>query len=490
MRPSHSFRAVRWARTVNLVLQALLVLTLVGGLNYLALRHAWRYDLTQHRRFSLSPETRSYLEALDQPVRIIVTLTADSENPLVVQAHRDVSGLLREYEYVTAGNPRGRVHAEFIDVYRRRREAEALGIDQPNIILLLCGDRRRVVDFEELYRIEHGEKTGFLGEKAFTTAILDVASPDKKKIYALSGHGEMRLDDVDPARGLSLLLDELRVRNLQVETLDLSASRQIPDDASMILIPGPQGRFEPFEEELLRQYLSTRAGRLLALLPPAYPNGLDNLLYDWGAQADDALIADQGAQGRDETGDLILYPTNSEHPVVSYLASNRIAVRFGPCRPFRPDPGRTVDSNLVVTPLLATADSGWGERHYRSTAAAVYDASADLPGPLAVATASERVTARDNLPFSVRGGRLIGFGGADWIANGRIASGGNLSLFLSSVNWLVDRDTQLSVPPRPIERFQLSLSQEELTRLRYSLLLLVPGIAALFGLIVYWTRRN
>ncbi len=54
----------------------------------------------------------------------------------------------------------------------------------------------------------------------------------------------------------------------------------------------------------------------------------------------------------------------------------------------------------------------------------------------------------------------------------------------------MDRDTQLNIPARPIQRFKLSLSQEELTRLRLGLLLVVPGVIALLGLIVYWTRRN
>ena len=52
------------------------------------------------------------------------------------------------------------------------------------------------------------------------------------------------------------------------------------------------------------------------------------------------------------------------------------------------------------------------------------------------------------------------------------------------------RDTQLNIPARPIERFQLSLSQEELVRLRLGLFFIVPGLAALLGLLVYWTRRN
>ena len=68
-----SFRAARWVRTLNLVLQAILFLTFVGGLNYLARSHAWRFDLTRYRRYTLSPETVAYLRNLIRPVQIVVT---------------------------------------------------------------------------------------------------------------------------------------------------------------------------------------------------------------------------------------------------------------------------------------------------------------------------------------------------------------------------------------------------------------------------------
>jgi len=100
------------------------------------------------------------------------------------------------------------------------------------------------------------------------------------------------------------------------------------------------------------------------------------------------------------------------------------------------------------------------------------------------------VQIRDNLPFSVRSGRLVAIGTDDMVTNQRIASEGNLALFLNAVNWAVERDTQLNIPARPIQRYQLTLNQLELTRLRFSLLLVLPGIAAALGLFVYWSRRN
>ena len=72
----------------------------------------------------------------------------------------------------------------------------------------------------------------------------------------------------------------------------------------------------------------------------------------------------------------------------------------------------------------------------------------------------------------------------------RLALVGNWPVFHGAVNWAVDRDSLLNIPPRPIERFQLSLSAGSLLNLRYTLLLALPGTTALLGLLVYWTRRN
>ncbi len=76
------------------------------------------------------------------------------------------------------------------------------------------------------------------------------------------------------------------------------------------------------------------------------------------------------------------------------------------------------------------------------------------------------------------------------ISNARIANAGSEGFFLGAVNWAVGRDPTHSGPARPIDPFQLALSAGELTRLRYTLMLALPGIAALLGILVYWARRN
>jgi len=494
---SDSFRAARWVRTLNLVLQAVLFLTFFGGLNYLAGNHAWRYDLTHQRRYSLSPETLSYLRNLPRPVRIVVTLTEDSDNAEVAQAFQDLRGLLREYAYATEADENRKITVEYLDVYQRRREADQLGIDETDRVFFLCGDKRRTLLPAELYDVANRERKAFRGEQAVTSAILDVSSPDKKKIYFIAGHGELSPDDVDPVRGLSLLRDALRERNFAVDSVKLDYTRRVPADAALLVAVAPQGRFQPLEQEILRRYLSDNAGRLILLLAPGQPHGLDDLLLDWGILVDNDVIYDTGAENMTEEGDLLLRFL-TRHPVTQTLIDWRLQPRIGPARSVRPDPGRSLGNGLTVTTLAATSTTAWGEVGYRMQGFHEYTPGVDIrpiPGMeprdrLGVAVASERVPVRDNLPFSVRGGRLIVFGTGDMIGNSRIADPANQNVFFSAVNWTVDRDAQFNIPARPIERFQLSLSAGELTRLRYSLLLGLPAVAALLGLIVYWTRRN
>jgi len=493
-----SFRAARWVRTLNLVLQAILFLTLFGGLNYLARNHPSRFDLSNTRRSSLSPETLSYLHNLPRPVKVVVTLTEDSENAEIAQAFRDVRGLLREYVYATETDEARRVTVEYLDVYQRRREADQLGIDEPDKIVLLCGDRRRIVALGELYRVKNRDtKVAFRGEEAITSAILDVSNPDKKTIYFLSGHGELSPDDIDPVRGLSLLRDELRQRNFDVESVNLAFNHKVPDHASLLVAVAPQGKCTPFEQELLRQYLAASAGRLILLLAPGQPHGLEDLLLDWGIIVDDDLICDPGPQNMTEEGELLLRNPPS-HPVTQTLIDYNLVPRIGPARSVRPVPGRSSGNGLTVTTLAATSPTAWGEVSYRLHTIPEFNPGVDirsLPGMeprdrLGVVVASERVSAPVNLPFSVRGGRIVVFGTGDLIANNRIADVADQNFFLGAVNWTVDRDSQFNIPARPIERFQLSLSASELSRLRYSLLLALPAAAALLGLIVYWSRRT
>ncbi len=489
-----SFRTSRWLRTFNLVLQALLFFTFFAGLNYLARNHPLRFDLTAHRRYSLSPETLAWVQNLPSPVRIVATFPSDGDNPLV-------SGLLSEYAHATESNPNGRITVEYLDVDLNRRKAEELGVDQPNAIVLLCRDRREVLTVDSLYALKEQKRAAFQGEQKLTSAILDVSNPERQKIYFLRGHGESKPEDPDPRKGLSAVRDKLKDLNFDVIGIDLSIERGVPKDAALVVIVAPQARYTPAEQEILRRYLRDDAGRLIVLLAPgpsAIDLGLDDLFYDWGVLVDNDIVWDTGAENLTDTGDLLIHHFRKGNPIMQGLYDAGLWLRFGLTRSVRPDPGRTTSSGLSTVTLAASSPTAWGDvgvfhgqqPNYANRGNIHPLAGMDPPDALGVIVASERVAPRDNLPVSVRGGRLVVIGTGDLVANNRYAFAGNLPVFIGAVNWMTDHEAQLKIPARPIERYQLSLSAGSLLHLRYTLLLALPGIAAALGLLVYWTRRR
>lgn len=492
MSPFESFRAVRWIRTLNLVLQAALFLSFFGGLNYVAKNHAWRFDLTRQRKFSLSPETLSYVTNLARPVHVVVSLASDTDNP-------EVKGLLREFVYATGDRAAGRITTEVLDVYQNRRRAEELGIDTGDIVILISGDKRRAVRLDELYGMKKGQRDRFQGEQVLTAAILDVSEPGRRKIYFLVGHKELRPEVADATLGLSAVRDQLKLRNFDVDAVDLAVTRRVPADASLLVSVAPQSAYSRAEQELLRQYLGANAGRLILFLAPGISTaalGLDDLLLDWGILVHDDIIWDTGQENMAENFDLLIR-SFLPHPITKTLIEYGDGLRLGVARTVMPDPGRSTAGGLNTVTLAATSTTAWGERDFRSGVTPKYDPGIDTrpipgldpPDRLGLIVASERLAVRDNLTFSVKGGKLVVFGTGDLVANGRIDNHG-LSVFLNAVNWTVDRDRQLNIPSRPVERFQLALSAAEFAQLRYALVLVLPGAALLLGLVVYWTRRS
>ncbi len=490
MKTFESFQSNRWIWRVNILLQVLLVFVLTAIVNYIGMIFVARYDITRNHSMSLSPETVNYVKQLTEPVTIIVTINSDDDNPLAVRASRDVMALLREYEFAARGNGRGTISVKRLNVYEKRVQAEQLGVaGKHNVVVFQSGASKPVtLELRDLYEIVNYELGRFNGERAFTTALRSVQNQKKPVLYSLKGHDEMGFASLDPGRGASQLEAELIARNYDVRALDLTETRRVPEDAEMVLLLAPRSALLRSEQALLRNYLSTDAGRMLILLDPGAQAGLDDLLLDWGILADDAIVVEKDPASRIPGGDLLIRHFAIDHPITQQLHDFGLRVTMGAARSVRPDPGRPIDDSLVVNALFQTSENSWGERNTHDPKP-TFDPAQDIPGPVFIGAVSERkVGSSANL--KLRGGRLIVFGNSDFIANNRINSAANLTLFRNAVSWSLSNLSQLEIPARPIQRLQLTLSEEQLTVGR---ILIVAGpalLVALFGFTVFLGRRR
>lgn len=484
-----TFQSSRFTDRFQAFVQVVLVFLILIAANYIGMRTYQRYDLTQGGIYSLSPETRAYLADLQQPVQVIVTISENAENPGLTDVLKDVRLLLREYEYATRNQGENRITVEYLNVYAQTSRARSLGIDEPNVIVFKSGNGQPLqVKISELYKLQDSEVREFLGENVFTRSILEIIESSEPIIYFTTGHGELSANDVSPATGASTLFNELKARNFKTHSIDLSVIESIPEDASLVVVAAPKARLLPQETLILENYLSKRAGRLLVLLEPGDPHGMEDIFFNWGILVDDAIAVERNPNYMINGGDLIIRNV-AQHPITTSLYDQGIRLVTDRALSVREDPGRPLDDSLFVQELLATSNESWAERKYNQSGPPIYDPNVDIAGPVKLAAVSERQV-DSSLGISLPGGKLIVIGTSNFISNQRIHSSGNLYLILNAVNYAVDRHTRLNIPPRPIRKVKLDLSIEQLHLARYLIWFGPPAIIGLFGLLIYLARRN
>lgn len=523
------FRGVRFLGALNRVAQAVLALALLVGLNYLAaLPSSYRrWDLDFENRRGIWPETRAQLNELAKKapenisagapwVRLIVTLrppdagTSSEQAAAITLLRKQILHLVDDFKYEAQQTRRPEwirfETADLVKNSRLNRELEKFGTLPSNTaIVVLSGGNCRAITSDELLKLRPGargneaEIDGFRGEEAIMSAILSVTDTAAPVAYFLSGNGELSIDSSNRSYGLSSFAQTLRSRRIRTATLDLSVAPDVPADAALVVIADPRVAVPPQTEEKLSRYLRERNGRVLAMISPGTDCGLDNLFYDWGLLLQDVFVV--------ETSPICLLPEGNFavrsfpadlHKTAEILAALNLPVIASQFRSVEEDLGAKEDRTRKVSPLFFSsganapenaAPTSWGERDYRTPPYRFDTRRGDIDGPVPLAAVSER-TAGTRLGVSIPGGRLVVIGSGELATNAQLENGGNKPFLLNTVNWLIDRDVMLNIPPRPISEFRLKATPPDLEHVGWNFLFFPIGLA-FFGLLVfYWRKRD
>jgi ABC-type uncharacterized transport system involved in gliding motility auxiliary subunit len=150
---------------------------------------------------------------------------------------------------------------------------------------------------------------------------------------------------------------------------------------------------------------------------------------------------------------------------------------------------RTIEQpdSVSILALLESSDASWGETDFEALTRqeAAYDEGADLEGPLAMVMSVEAYGEDD----SAVGTRLVVYGDSDFVANGNMSLGGNVNLFLNSVNWLAEEEELISIRPEAEVSREIILSAGQARFLQYSSVIFLPALMLLAGAVVWWRRR-
>lgn len=484
------FKITTRIRKLNLFAQVVLGVSLYLGLNYVAARHYARFDFSESRRNSLSPESVAYIKNLKTPIDLYVVVSTKNRANENMSVLNDLRLFLNQYAYES--KQPNKISVKFVDATRENLKTEDLvkrfGQNIDNCVIVSGKLRYKIIPISDFYTIVDKSKKEFNGESLMSSAILSVSSPKQSKIYFTRGHGEADIFDTNPVSGLSSFSAVLQSQNFRLEPLEINRADSVPSDADMLVIAAPNTPFSAFEVEQIRKYLLKSNGRVVVFLKMGGLRGLDEILYEWGLRSDNMLVVDSGGDFKNSDGDLIArtFPQKS-HPIVKYLIATEMPVQFGSARPVRPDMGAPEDALLKLDYLILSSPSSWAEKAYGAGGYA-FDDSTDLRGPVPLAMVASR-TGSNELGLAIPGGKLAVFGDETFVANKWFNHLGNSILAINTINWMFDDGRMLNIPPRKMKTYSLTVSSNQYLGLALRLFALPCAILAL-GMTVSFVRRN
>ncbi|HSQ26163.1 MAG TPA: Gldg family protein [Anaerolineales bacterium] len=440
----------------NALVLSLAFVGIVVMVNYLVYQNSKRWDLTEDKQYTLAPETIGALESLQEPVTAKAFYTARLDTTTT-------KDLLEQYKYYSDNQ----FDYVFIDPESDPVAAEQASVTRDGTIVISMGERT--------------EPVSMASEQEITGALVRLISPEDRVVYFLSGHGEYNPEDTGE-RSYSQVKKSLESKNYQVRTLNLLSTNQIPEDADVIIVPGPRKPVSQDEVNLLAQFLGS-GGALVIMEEPT-------IMTEFGEAADP--LADYLGQtwgillGQDMVVDL-----TSNQPFAPYAAQygnhvitqklQQVSTQFPTVRSVRVD---AQASNVSPVELVLTASQSWAETDLAGleTNDVTFDQATDIPGPVSLAVVAENFE---------HGGRLVVFGDADFAIDANFFAYANGDLLINSIDWAAGQEALISLTPKNSTQ-RLLMPPDRLTTqlMLLSIVFLLPGLALVWGIVVWVQRRR
>ncbi|HXC51936.1 MAG TPA: GldG family protein [Candidatus Limnocylindrales bacterium] len=455
MNLSHAW--LRWVQLAAATVGLIWLLMAIVGETYV---YNVRWDLSSGNRFTLSAHAKQVLAKVDKPIKIRGFIrTEDPRNTPLKDLLWQVSHENPHIEY------------DIVDVNRNPAMAAQYGVSSYGSTVVESDGKR--ADFSNP------------SEQLLMSAILKVLQ-EPKKVYALTGHGECSIENTDRHDGCSLVRDALSLESFIVEKLSLIGGAEIPADADVILIPGPQSDFLEAETRVLSGWLD-RGGKLFVLIDPFRAPKLVALLGSYGIAVGANIVVDtENRMAGGEPWSTVLSDVNRQQLISSTLKAPPL-FSLAAAVVAHDDEA----SGRSATTLLKTGVRSWASYDPGIIAGseARFVAGRDVNGPIPVAVLVTEPATKATEPGVQT--RLLVFGDSDFATNRFIDYLGNKDLLVNGVSWLAREDELIGSRPQQKTpgKNQLFISEGDLQNIFRFSVLWQPGLFLAAAIFVLLRRR-
>ncbi|MDG2307034.1 MAG: GldG family protein [Candidatus Binatia bacterium] len=421
-----------------------------------AFSEVWRrqFDLTLARRLSLSSYSTSVLEQLQDPLEIDFYYRRGER-----MRARDLLERIADAS--------SRVHYELIDIDRNPLQAKENGVRRFDRAVLSYDGRESV--------------TPAATEEALVGGIAQILEQRRPVLYFVNDHRE-RTTRVGHADQFGRAAQFLRGEGYDLLPLSLLQQPDVPQDASAVVLAGPEVDYVEQEIAKLEAYLRG-GGSVLVLLDPAELPRLASWIATHGLELADDVVIDQANRVYGSDGTNVLVPYFRDHPSVNALETPAVLGRGRSVGVAGGGDGDDADDVQIVARTARESFAAHGAERTRG-GSVEFASETDRAGPIGVIGASIVDT----------GGRLLVVGDADFASDNFVTLLGNKDLLVTLLGWLTEReatgarvraDTAGLGPLSPV-----FVSERLATKIFWLAVIVQPGLVLLLGVGVVLRRRR
>lgn len=413
------------------------VILLIGYLT--AIQHEKRWDLSRAGQNTLDTRSKRIVSSIPFDVRIIAFCTL-GEMEKISRALLDLYRLESRH-----------IQYEVADPDARPVLARQYGINHYGQAALLGGGRIVTIDA--------------ITEEGISNALLKLQRNRRKNVYVLSGHGAPEISETGKG-GLSHLVTALERDDCEVKELFLMRQGEIPQDADLLMVPGPQVSLMPEEIDAVRLYLE-RGGNAFIALEPQRDGGLKNLLAENGVVLDNAAITDPSTKvlGSDAS-----VPVVNSYGQVGELGRFRLATVFPTARPLwiKNKPPHSI----TVSWIARTSDRSRAENGKGASSEPIQPASdpSDGKGPLNVALYIRKILNEQTES------RAVIFGDADFLTNTYLNISGNKDLAMNCIHMLLEEGHLITIDSKEAGSRPFILTPVQSALLFWTSAVIIPSL--------------
>src|SRR5215831_5232942 len=191
---------------------SLIVVAILGTLNFLANRYNKSFDATSTKKFTLSDQSAKIARNLKQDL----TITYWGQPSRFTEA-RD---LLDRYKNLSP-----KINVELSDADKKRTQAIAAGVKSLPTIYVQVGNKK--------------EEAKTLTEEDVTGAMVRALKGGDREVCFVSGYGEHTIADTDRT-GFSKAKELTEKGNYKTQDVKLLPKAEIPMECTIVVVPGPK----------------------------------------------------------------------------------------------------------------------------------------------------------------------------------------------------------------------------------------------------------